>query len=260
MKIALDAGHGGMDLGSIYRDRNEKDDNLLLAGKVGQKLSEAGHEVYYTRTEDSYDSPVERARLVNDSKADLLISFHRNVATTPNTYTGVEGFIHSAGGMKARVAESILRNLAEVGFLNLGVNTMANDAMLKRTQMPAILLEIGFINTQEDNDLFDSKIDEIAEAIANAVTTELNQVSSQYPKTYRVQVGGLGSETLAQRVAYRLFLDGYEALIKQSNDFFIVQVGEIYQLDQAVMLEQMLRVLGYNTFIITEDNETTNQA
>lgn len=254
MKIALDAGHGGMDLGSIYQDRNEKDDNLVLAKKVGDKLKQTGHEVYYTRTEDVYDSPLERARLANDSKSDLVISFHRNVAMTPNTYTGAEAFIHSAGGLKARVAEAILNNLLDVGFLNLGVNTMGNDAMLRRTQMPAILLEIGFINTQGDNDLFDQKIDEIADAIVNAVTTELNEVSSQYPKTYRVQVGGLGSESLAQKVAYRLFLDGYEAIIKPFNDFYVVQVGEIYQLDQAVMLEQLLRVLGYNTFIITEDN------
>jgi len=258
MKIALDAGHGGMDLGSIYQGRNEKDDNLALTKKVGEKLKQAGHEVYYTRTEDVYDSPVEKARMVNDSKADLLVSFHRNVATTPNTYTGVEGFIHSAGGIKARVAEAILANLSETGLLNLGVNTMANDAMLKRTQMPAILLEIGFINTQGDNELFDNKMDEIAQAIANAITTELDAVGNQYPRTYRVQVGGLGSEALAQRVAYRLFLDGYEAMIKPSNEFFVVQVGEIYQLDQAVMLEQLLRVLGYNTFIITEENETTN--
>lgn len=253
MKVALDAGHGGMDLGSIYGNRNEKDDNLKLALAVGDKLKDAGVDVYYTRTEDVYDSPIERARLANDSGVGLTVAIHRNTATTPNTYTGAEAFIHSAGGVKSRIAEKILRNLEDVGFLNLGVNAMANDAMLKRTQMPAILLEIGFINTDSDNELFDQNIEGMADAIVNAIQEELSERSNNNTNTYRIQVGGLGSEALAQRVAYRLFLDGYEAKVRQKNELFVVQVGEINSLDQAVMLEQFLRLLGYNTFIITEE-------
>lgn len=256
IKVALDAGHGGMDSGSIFGSRNEKDDNLRLTVAVGKKLEDAGVDVYYTRTEDVYDSPIERARMANDTAGDLLVSIHRNDATTPNTYTGAEAFIHSAGGIKARVAERILDNLSEVGYLNLGVNTMANDAMLKRTQMPAILLEIGFINTDSDNELFDTRLDEIAEAISAAIGTELRLLSNEYPYTYRVQVGGLGNESLAQRIAYQLFLDGYEPVILPSKEnLFVVHVGEIYTLDQAVMLEQFLKLLGYNTFVITEENK-----
>lgn len=260
MKVAIDAGHGGMDLGSIYGTRNEKDDNLKLALAVGDKLKDAGVKVYYTRTEDTYDSPIERARLTNDSKSDVLVTIHRNVATTPNTYTGAEGFVHSAGGIKSRIAERILNNLAEVGFLNFGVNSMANDVMLKRTQMPAILLEVGFINTDTDNELFDTKLDEIASAIVDGIVAELQAINSQNPYIYRIQVGGLGSEALAQRVAYQLFLDGYEPIVRPRNELFVVQVGEIFLLDQAVMMEQYLRMLGYNTLIITDDNqEGTNQ-
>ena len=256
IRVALDAGHGGMDAGSIFGSRVEKDDNLKLALAVGKKLEDAGIDVYYTRTEDVFDSPIEKARMTNDSMSDVLVSIHRNDATTPNTYTGAEGFIHSAGGLKARLAERILGNLSEVGFLNLGVNTMANDAMLKRTQMPAILLEIGFINTVADNELFDSHFDEIAATIADAIVTELRQLSNDHPYTYRVQVGGLSNESLAQRVAYQLFLDGYEPVILPSQEnLFVVHVGEIYTLDQAVMLEQLLRILGYNTMVITEENK-----
>lgn len=254
MKVAIDAGHGGMDSGSIYGNRNEKDDNLKLALAVGDKLKDAGADVYYTRTEDTYDSPIERARLVNDSMADVVVSVHRNDATTPNTYTGAEGFVHSAGGMKSRIAERILSNLSEVGFLNLGVNPMANDVLLKRTQMPAVLLEVGFINTDTDNELFDTRLDEIASAITDGIIAELQTVNDNHPYIYRVQVGGLNSESLAQRLAYRLFLDGYEPRILPRNELFVVQVGEVFLLDQAVMMEQFLRLLGYNTFIIAEDN------
>ena len=256
MKIAIDAGHGGTDLGSLYKERQEKMDNLNLALAVGEKLERAGHEVYYTRTEDTYDSPIEKARLANDANADLLISLHRNNSITPNTYTGAEAFLRSSGGQKAKIAESILNNLSDVGFVNLGVNTMANDVLLKRTQMPAILFEIGFINTDEDNELFDTKLDEIATAIADAITSHIEEMNDSYQRTYRVQVGGINNESVAQRLAYHLFLDGYEAIIKQRDDnLYVVLVGEIFVLDQAVMLEQFLRVLGYNTFIITEENE-----
>ena len=256
MKVAIDAGHGGTDAGSIFQGRNEKDDNLKLALAVGQKLEDAGVDVYYTRTEDVYDSPIEKARLVNDSNSDLLVSFHRNDSTTPNTYTGAEAFIHSAGGFKAKLAEELLATLAEQGFLNLGVNTLANDALLKKTQTPAILLEIGFINTDTDNQLFDSRMDEIANSIADTIVDQLTQLSNQYPNTYRIQVGGIGNEMVAQRVAYQLFTDGYEPIIKQRPDgLYVVQVGEIYNLDQAVMMEQLLRLLGYNTFVITESNQ-----
>lgn len=254
MKVAIDAGHGGMDLGSIYGNRNEKDDNLKLALAVGDKLKDAGVDVYYTRTEDTYDSPIERARLANDSMADAVVTIHRNVATTPNTYTGAEGFIHSEGGIKSRIAERILSNLAEVGFLNLGVNPMANDVLLKRTQMPAVLLEVGFINTDTDNELFDTRLDEIASAIADGIVSELQNINENHPNIYRVQVGGLSSESLAQRVAYHLFLDGYEPIIKPKNELFVVHVGEVFLLDQVVMLEQNLRLLGYNTLIIAEAN------
>lgn len=255
MKIALDAGHGGVDLGATYQDRFEKDDNLRLALAVGKLLEDAGNEVYYTRTEDTYDSPVERARLVNDAEAGLLISFHRNDSTTPNTYTGAEGFIHSAGGMKARLAERILNDLGDVGFLNLGVNAYSNDVLLKRTQAPAILLEIGFINTEDDNALYDRKFDEIASSIANSISDSIKQLSDTHAQTYRVQVGGFTSELSAQKVAYHLFQDGYEPVIRKLDEnLFVIMVGEIFLLDQAVMLEQFLRILGYNTMIVSESN------
>lgn len=255
MKVALDAGHGGMDAGTIYGNRNEKDDNLNLTLAVGKKLEDSGVDVYYTRTDDVYDSPIERARMVNDARPDVVVSIHRNSSTTPNTYTGAQAYIHSAGGLKSRLAERILNGLSEVGFLNLGVNTMSNDPMLKRTQMPAVLVEAGFMNTEEDNEIFDTQMDEISQEIATAIMEQLREISEDHPYTYRVQVGGFGNESLAQRVAYHLFLDGYEPVIVPMPDkLFAVYIGEIYLLDQAVMLEQFLRILGYNTMIVAEEN------
>ena len=77
-KIVLDAGHGGTDPGAVYNGRNEKDDNLALAQAVGKILEDNGVDVVYTRTEDIYQTPFEKARIANQSGADYFISFHRN--------------------------------------------------------------------------------------------------------------------------------------------------------------------------------------
>ena len=77
-KIVLDAGHGGTDPGAIYKERKEKDDNLALTLAVGKILEDNGVDVVYTRTEDIYQTPFEKARIANQSGADYFISFHRN--------------------------------------------------------------------------------------------------------------------------------------------------------------------------------------
>ena len=55
------------------------------------------------------------------------------------------------------------------GFVNLGVNERPNLVVLNSTNMPAVLVEVGFINTDADNELFDSRFDEIARAIADGI-------------------------------------------------------------------------------------------
>ena len=88
-KIAIDAGHGGADPGAVYQGRQEKDDNLKLALAVGERLQNSGLDVYYTRTEDIYQTPYQKAMAANESGADFLVSLHRNSSEYPNQYTGV---------------------------------------------------------------------------------------------------------------------------------------------------------------------------
>ena len=76
--VILDAGHGGYDNGAQYSGRKEKDDNLRLALAVGEILARNGIPVMYTRQDDVYQSPSEKARIGNASGADYFISFHRS--------------------------------------------------------------------------------------------------------------------------------------------------------------------------------------
>ncbi len=168
-KVALDAGHGGSDPGAVYNGRQEKDDTLDLTLAVGDILKKNGIDVFYTRTTDEYETPFKKATDANDSGADLFVSIHRNSSETPNQYSGVETLVFSDSGLKAEVARNINNQLEDVGFKNLGVDVRKNLVVLKRTKMPAILVEAGFINNEKDNYIFDQEFDKIANAIADGI-------------------------------------------------------------------------------------------
>ncbi len=168
-KVIVDAGHGGYDNGATYNGRREKDDALRLALTVGQILAENGIDVVYTRDSDIYQSPAAKARIANQSGADLLLSIHRNAAYAPNTYNGVQTLIYNPGDIKERFADNINRELAEVVYQNLGSQVRQNLAVLRQSEMPALLVEAGFIDSDIDNEIFDTSFYETANAIAQGI-------------------------------------------------------------------------------------------
>ena len=99
-KVIIDAGHGGKEPGAIYGDRKEKDDTLRLALAVGEILKQNGVDVAFTRTEDVYNSPFEKAQTANREGGDFLISIHRNASPEPNQYSGVESLVFDRSGKK----------------------------------------------------------------------------------------------------------------------------------------------------------------
>lgn len=171
--IVLDAGHGGANPGAVYQGRQEKDDALSLTLAIGRILENRGVDVYYTRTTDIYESPYQKAQEGNQVGADYFISIHRNSSPYPNQYSGVESLVYSRYGAAARMADNINQQLEAVGFLNQGVNERTNLVVLNRTQMPAVLVEVGFINTDADNQLLDARFYDIAQAIADGILITL---------------------------------------------------------------------------------------
>lgn len=136
---------------------------------IGQILEDSGVDVYYTRTTDVYESPYQKAVEGNATGADYFVSIHRNSSPYPNQYTGVETLVYNRYGQAARMAANINYQLEQVGFVNQGVNERPNLVVLNSTQMPAVLVEVGFINTDADNVLFDERFDRIAGAIADGI-------------------------------------------------------------------------------------------
>lgn len=168
-KIILDAGHGGRDNGASFQDRKEKEDTLALTLAVGEILEEMGFDIFYTRTEDIYQAPFRKATIANEEGADLFVSIHRNSSDVANQYQGVETLVYSMIGLPQIAAENINRQLEDVGYLNLGIEERPGLIVLNSTQMPAILVEAGFINSDEDNQIFTEKFDETAKAIAEGI-------------------------------------------------------------------------------------------
>lgn len=167
--VVLDAGHGGANPGAVYNGRQEKDDALNLVLAVGRILEDNGVDVYYTRTTDVYESPYQKAMEGNEVGADYFVSIHRNSSPYPNQYTGIETLVYNRYSEAARLAFNINEQLEQVGFVNQGVNERPGLVVLNSTQMPAVLVEVGFINTDADNELLDARFYEIAAAIAQGI-------------------------------------------------------------------------------------------
>ena len=171
--IMLDAGHGGRDPGAVYNGRQEKIDTLSLTLAIGQILQERGIDVLYTRTTDIYESPYQKAMEANEAGVDFFISIHRNSFPQDNAVSGVESLVYDKSGIKLEMAENINEQLEGIGFVNLGVKARPGLVVLRRTKMPAVLVEVGFINSDTDNMLFDDNFSDIALAIAEGILDTL---------------------------------------------------------------------------------------
>lgn len=250
--IMLDAGHGGQDPGAVYKGRQEKDDNLKLTLAVGDILKRNGIDVLYTRTQDIYQTPFEKAQLANQAGVDYFISFHRNSSPQDNQYDGVEVLVFDKQGIKYQMAQNIVGALGELGFRELGVKERPGLVVLRRTKMPALLIETGFLNSDKDNELFDQKFEEIAQSIASAILGTLDNETVEEPLYYRVQTGAFRQRENADRMLYMLLEQGYPAFILHEGGLYKVQVGAYQQIGNAVNMEQRLREDGYSTVIVTK--------
>lgn len=248
-KIVIDAGHGGSEPGAVYNGRLEKNDTLRLALAVGKILSDHGIDVSYTRTTDIYHSPYEKAMIGNNSNADLFISIHRNAAQKPDTGTGIETLVYADKGIAAQLARNINQKLEATGYRNRGVIERPELTVLKRTVMPAVLVEAGFLNNTSDNQLFDTKFNQIAQAIADGILVTLGAETSKPEKIYRIQTGAYKNRDYADRLANRMKSDGFQAFVAYRDGYYRVQAGAFTNLDNAVRMERQLRQAGYDTFI-----------
>lgn len=169
--ICIDAGHGGKDPGACAGGVREKDIALDVAKKIRAYLRAAGYSVILTREQDKFVSLGNRAAEANMWGADLFVSVHCNSAPNASA-NGMEVYVHnSRGADSTRLAHAIYDRLLPASGLK-GRGVKAKDlAVLRETDMPAVLAELAFISNDVDRAklVSDEWQERAAEAIAAGI-------------------------------------------------------------------------------------------
>lgn len=194
ISIMLDPGHGGSDTGARRSGISEKDLNLSVSKKVADSLKNYGYNVLMTRNSDSTLDLYQRALLANEAEVDIFISIHHNAASDTSV-SGIETFYYmpktaylprpenaQTHDDPARLEES--RKLANSIQKELIDTTDAIDRKVKRasylvvreTQMPAALLELGFMSNLEELALL--KNDDYQNTLVDAIVSGINEYFS----------------------------------------------------------------------------------
>ncbi len=166
-RVVIDAGHGAHDPGTTgISNTKEKDFNLSVALKLQALLEkESNIEVYLTRENDTYLTLDERAEFANKLQADLFISIHANSVLNAPKANGTETYYYH--DYSKELAAVIHKNLLlGTGLADRKVKT-AGFVVIKKTTMPAVLIEAGFLsNAGDEKALFnDSTQNRIAEQL-----------------------------------------------------------------------------------------------
>jgi len=227
LRIALDPGHGGWDLGTVGRaGLLEKDLALDIVERLGSLLrNRLGAEVIYTRSDDNYVALEKRAEIANLSHADLFMSVHANYSDFPsargvetyytNTYSSVRArsretdestaTLQTVNWTNVDIREKVLEShkLASAvqralygtlaaktpGLPNRGVKE-AQYVVLTGTSMPAILAEVSFVSSPTDENNLQSSTyrQQIAEALYTGVARYMKESN-------RVKIAGVSGKT-----------------------------------------------------------------
>lgn len=171
--VVVDPGHGGIDEGCSYNGVLEKDINLQIALALQKKLEELGYQVLMTRSDDTYMAKEERARLANLSQADAFISIHQNVCEDTGA-EGVEIWYDGTDGSRdcKRLAQLIHKYvLQRTNAKGRELKGEAQFAVTSQTEMPACLIETGFLSNAKERGLLltPEYQEDLAAGIADAV-------------------------------------------------------------------------------------------
>ncbi len=175
--IVVDPGHGGIDAGACGRQgTREKDVNLEVAMKLKELLEEYGAYVVLTREDDHFISLYERSYQANYLAADLFISLHTNSHPNLNV-KGIELYYYAERTAAKRLAQSVIESMVEyTGLNNLGARK-ANFVVIRESQMPSILIELGYLSNYQEEQIIRSSDyrDKAARGIMQGIVKYYNE-------------------------------------------------------------------------------------
>ncbi len=275
--VILDAGHGGNDIGSYYNNRSEKDDTLRLTLRVGEILKGYNVDVEYTRVNDIYLSQFQRVEFANQTDGDLLVSIHRLSGRNLSNVPGLDFFVKMDDPIGMEAANNIGRQLADSGYHNYGIIVRTDLPLLSGTTVPAVMMGIGYMESEEESELFDRNFESIAQNIAAGIletlseerpsevnrvcqrcsdinqgnlNSDVNDSSKEY--NYSIIIGPFHNYETALLNQSRVGSLGYTVQRMEEKHQYLLRIGAFTELDDAVQLEKMLRNYGFCT-LMTRD-------
>lgn len=214
----IDPGHGGYDPGTSGNGIIEKDLVLKIALNVKSKLEAKGIKVIMSRTTDTYVSLEDRSKGANQANPDIFISIHVNSAGAVSA-SGIETYYYK--GIDRDLAESLQSKLISYTGANDRGAKFENFHVVRETQMPSSLVEIGFLtNVNEANNMKSSSYQEkLSNAIVDGAVDYLNDVNpitasriygmNRYETSYEILKNGWDS---SEYVVFASGLDYPDAL------------------------------------------------
>ena len=178
--VVIDPGHGGPDSGAIGIGGLRETDVVLDVSKIVTNiLNKKGVKVKMTRTNEIDLDLGPRVSMANNTKADIFVSIHANASVgKKRNINGLETFYYS--GWKGRLlAEKIQKQIIKVspGSPDRGVRR-GSYFVIKQTNMPAVLVEIGFVTGKLDGSRLskDMHRERVAYAIARGILEYLERI------------------------------------------------------------------------------------
>lgn len=180
--VVVDAGHGGNDPGAVGYNSSgkaaayESHINLAVAKKVGEKLTQKGIKVIYTRDTDTYITLAGRSEVANTSGCSLFVSIHCN-SIDNGSVNGTQVYYHPASETGTLLAKNIYNKMvALTGLAPKGTQNGSHLYVIRTTSSPAVLVETAFISNEKDRNylLSESGQDTMAEAIVQGILETLN--------------------------------------------------------------------------------------
>ncbi|MDO3410334.1 N-acetylmuramoyl-L-alanine amidase family protein [Saccharibacillus sp. CPCC 101409] len=170
--VVIDPGHGDHDSGGVGITGVKEKDVVLRTGlKVAELLKqEPDIDLIMTRSDDTFVTLDGRAQIANNANADLYLSIHANIATP--SAVGTETYYADAARSKS-LSDIIQEHVqAATGFRDRG-SKQANYLVIRKTTMPAALVEIGFLSNSEEERLMTQ--DDFQQKVAEAIVAGIKE-------------------------------------------------------------------------------------
>jgi len=176
--VVIDPGHGGKDPGAIgIGGLQEKDVIFPISREVASILEQQGLQVVMTRSDDRFISLAGRVQMAERARATIFVSIHANaISLSRPDVNGIETYYYSSARGR-RLAQTIHNSMLQsLNVRNRGVR-QARFYVLRRTSMPAVLVEVGFVTGRDDAPRLASPAfrSQIADAIAGGILQYVQQ-------------------------------------------------------------------------------------